>query len=247
MAIRTLIVDDEALARHRINRLLSEITSVEVVATADNGQQAIDSALKYQPDLVFMDIQMPVKSGLVAAKEIIEQLDRPPAIVFCTAFDQHAVDAFRLNAAAYLLKPVMIEDLQTAIQQAGALTQFQVSKLLEQKSIASTICIQHSNYIENILLGDILYFRSELKNVVAGLVGGAEVVVDYTLRDLENQFVNGFVRAHRNSLINTQQIVKLVRDQQSGKDMLELTGSKLRFEVSRRNLSAVKNCFTQDK
>ena len=246
MAIRTLIVDDEALARHRINRLLSEITSVEVVATADNGQQAIDSALKYQPDLVFMDIQMPVKSGLVAAKEIIEQLDRPPAIVFCTAFDQHAVDAFRLNAAAYLLKPVMIEDLQTAIQQAGALTQFQVSKLLEQKSIASTICIQHSNYIENILLGDILYFRSELKNVVAGLVGGAEVVVDYTLKDLENQFGGEFVRAHRNSLINKRQLIKLLRDQ-NGKDILKLSDSPLTFEVSRRNLLTVKKCFDSEQ
>ena len=246
MAIRTIIVDDEALARHRINRLLGEIGSVEVVATAENGQQAFDLVRKYQPDLLFMDIQMPIKSGLAAAHEIIEKIDQPPAIVFCTAFDQHAVEAFRLNAAAYLLKPVMLEDLRRAIEQAGELTQFQVSKLLQQESIVSSISIQRSNYVENVLMSDIFYFRSEQKNVVAGLREGIEVVVDYTLKDLENQFANDFVRAHRNSLINKQQIIKLVRDQ-SGKDLLELSGSKPQFEVSRRNLSAVKACFDQDK
>jgi len=246
MAIRTIIVDDEALARHRINRLLGEVASVEVVATAINGQQAIDLAIKYQPDLIFMDIQMPIKSGLVAAQEIVERMNQPPAIVFCTAFDQHAVEAFRLNAAAYLLKPVMLEDLHRAIEQAGVLSQFQVSKLLQQETIASTISIQRSNYVENILLNDIQYFRAEQKSVVAGLADGSEVVVDYTLKDLQHQFGNDFMRAHRNSLINKQQIVKLVRDE-SGKDWLQLSESSLRFEVSRRNLSAVKGCFSQDK
>ena len=242
MATRILIVDDEALARHRIKRLLGGVDSVEIIASAENGQQAVDLSLKHQPDLIFMDIQMPIKSGLVAAKEIIEQQQNPPSIVFCTAFDQHAVDAFKLNAAAYLLKPVMQDDLVQAIEQAGELSKFQLLQLESHSMAVPAISVQHASYVEKLLLSDILYFRSEQKNVVAGMKNNSELIVDYTLKELESQYSVFLIRAHRNSLVNKNAVLKLTRDD-GGQDFLELHGTDLHFEVSRRNLAAVKGCF----
>jgi two-component system LytT family response regulator/two-component system response regulator LytT len=117
MDLRTLIVDDEQLARDELGYLLGEIGGVEVIAQAGNGVEALDTINRLQPDLVFLDVQMPGLTGFEVARRL---LDRGPTshIIFVTAYDQHAIEAFEVNAVDYLLKPVDPSRLEVALQRA---------------------------------------------------------------------------------------------------------------------------------
>jgi two-component system LytT family response regulator/two-component system response regulator LytT len=116
-ALRALIVDDEQLAREELCYLLDEIGGVAVVGQASNGPDAIAAVGTLSPDLVFLDVQMPGLTGFEVARSLTQQ-QRVPAIVFVTAFDQHAISAFEVNAVDYLLKPVEAARLETAVQRA---------------------------------------------------------------------------------------------------------------------------------
>jgi two-component system, LytTR family, response regulator AlgR len=120
-----LICDDESLAIERLSRLVTQMGH-QVVATASHGQQAIDLAQSLEPDVILLDIQMPEMDGLACAQHLRE-LDPMPAIVFCTAYDHHALDAFKSNAEGYLLKPVMQQELQQVLDHLVKLTQAQMS------------------------------------------------------------------------------------------------------------------------
>ena len=109
-----LICDDEPLAIERLARLVSQLGHT-VVATATHGQQALDLAHQHEPDVILLDIQMPEMDGLHCAQHL-RQLDPMPAIVFCTAYDNHALDAFKSNAEGYLLKPVMQQELAQGVE-----------------------------------------------------------------------------------------------------------------------------------
>lgn len=126
-----LICDDEPLAVERLSRLVSQLGH-DVVATASHGRQAIDLAHQYEPDVILLDIQMPEMNGLACAQHL-RQLDPMPAIVFCTAYDQHALDAFKSNAEGYLLKPVMQQELAQVLEHLTKLTQAQMSQLKQKK------------------------------------------------------------------------------------------------------------------
>ena len=112
MSLRVLIVDDEAPARARLRQLLAGIGDVDVAGEAEDGAQALEQIAALRPDVVLLDIQMPGGTGLEVAGSLGED---GPAVVFCTAFDQYAVDAFELHAADYLLKPVSRVRLQAAL------------------------------------------------------------------------------------------------------------------------------------
>ena len=243
MLIRTLIVDDEPLARNRLNRLLSEISSIEVLAMADNGQQAIELVRTMQVDLVFLDINMPIKNGLQAATEIVTEQAKPPAIIFCTAYDEYAIEAFKTQAVAYLMKPISKETLQQAIDKATKLNQLQINHLLNANAEQdqTLVAIQQAGFIQNYALDDLLYFRAEKKHVVAGLRDGKEVVIDYTLKTLETEYPDYYLRIHRNCLVNKSCIRSLMRDEQGSYVLLNDTHQ--RFMVSRRHLAGVKRCF----
>src|SRR5215510_11051315 len=117
-ALRTLLVDDEQPARERLRQLLAASPEIDIVGEAEDGIQAIERIGELSPDLVLLDIQMPGCSGL----EVAASLGRPrPAIIFCTAFDQYAVDAFELHAVDYLLKPVNRARLHAALERVGQL------------------------------------------------------------------------------------------------------------------------------
>ena len=117
--IRTLVIDDEQPARERLKQLLSAHPDVEVVGEADDGVQAAEKIAELAPDLVLLDIQMPGASGL----DVAASLGKPrPAVIFCTAFDQYAVDAFELSALDYLLKPVNRARLAAALDRVRAAT-----------------------------------------------------------------------------------------------------------------------------
>lgn len=246
MAIQTLIVDDEPLARARLARLLSTIPDVEVVAICDNGQQAVDHYTQHKPDLVLMDIQMPVKTGIEAAAEIMQLAENPPSIIFCTAYDEYALKAFQLSAAAYLLKPISGQQLQQAVAEATKLTQLQINVLAEQTSSKQSLIISHSNQAERVDFDDICYFRSEAKNVLAGLSNGSEIVVEQTLTQLEQKFKAHLLRLHRSTLVNRAKLQRLSRDS-DGNDVVELVGCDQAFTVSRRLSSNVRHAFSSIK
>ena len=115
MTIKAVAIDDEPLARARLVRLLT-MQGVDVIAQGENGQQAIDLVFENDDvDILFIDINMPIKTGLQAVNDICSTHLDPPAIVFCTAYDEYALDAFKTNAVAYLLKPIQAEDIANAI------------------------------------------------------------------------------------------------------------------------------------
>ena len=242
--IRTIIIDDEPLARSRLNRLLGSMDDVAIVGMGENGQQAIDLVQQQTVDLILMDINMPIKNGLQAAKEIVEQHERAPAIIFCTAHDEYALQAFDAHAASYLLKPVDQAQLQQAVRKAASLSQLQLRSLMQASAAPtdSQIAIQHGGFIENHSIEQILYFRAEAKNVVAGMLDNKQVVISRTLKELEADLDQQFVRVHRNTLVNRQHLLKLSRNAK-GHAIIELRGCSDRFAVSRRHLPAVKECF----
>ena len=119
--LKILIVDDEAPARRRLRELLAEVENIQIIGEASNGREALASIDDIRPDLLLLDIRMPEMDGIEAA-EHMQKLGQPPAIVFTTAYDAHALEAFDKNAVDYLLKPIRLERLQKAIQKARLAT-----------------------------------------------------------------------------------------------------------------------------
>ena len=240
MILRAIVVDDEPLARQRVERLLNKL-GVSVVAQGDNGERAIELAKTYQSDLLFLDINMPIKNGLAAAREIVK-LEQSPAIIFCTAYDEFAIEAFNSSATAYLLKPITEEDLRRALDKAKQVSQMQMHALLNNFNDADAIVIKYANHQNRKLISKILYFRSCDKHVVAGMIGQGEAVVDYTLKRLAAKLGEGFVRTHNSSLLNTRYLSKLIRID-NGLAHVRLRECDRVFPVSRRHLAAVKKYF----
>lgn len=240
MKIRTVIADDEPLARARLNRLLSQNESIEIVGVAENGSQAVELSLQHKPDLIFLDIQMPIKTGITAAKEIVDQSNNSPSIVFCTAYDEYAINAFELNAAAYLLKPVSAGDLNNAVKKASQLSRLQLAAMADLEKPKTVVISQHGT-MQRINLDEVCYFRSEEKQVIGGLLSGDEIIVDLTLSELEQKYSESLLRLHRSCLVNRDKLKALVKE--DGHDFVELNDCSQRFAVSRRSLVEVKNAF----
>jgi len=241
MTIKAIAIDDEPLARARLVRLLS-MQGVNVVAQGENGQQAIELVSKHDIDILFIDINMPIKTGMQAVTEICETYQDPPAIVFCTAYDEHALDAFKTDAVAYLLKPIQAEDIASAIEKASSVNKFQRANLFEQEAGNKTIPVHHDGVLQNLPVTRFLFFKSENKHVFGILDSGKELLIDDTLKNLAEQFEATFVRTHRATLMNKQQASELIR-QDSGAVFIQLRDSDISLPVSRRHLSEVKKCF----
>jgi len=240
MTIQAIVVDDEPLARTRLKRLLVA-ESADVVAQGVNGQEAVDLVRAHSVDMLFIDINMPIKNGLQAAEEI-SLMEKPPAIVFCTAYDQYAIAAFKTNAVAYLLKPVQTRDIREAITKAAVLNRFQINQLLDQRTLVNSLSVHYQGALQNVPSNEFVYFRSVDKNVYATLSNGDEILVDKTLKKLEADLGDEFVRVHRAALMNKQQALKLIKGD-DGKVSVVLKSVDVSLPVSRRHLSEVKQCF----
>jgi len=242
MTIKAIAVDDEPLARARLVRLLT-MQGVKVIAQGENGQQAIDLVFENKDvDILFIDINMPIKTGLQAVNDICATHQDPPAIVFCTAYDEYALDAFKTNAVAYLLKPIQAEDIANAIEKASHVNKFQRTNLFEQESGNKTIAVHHEGVLQNLPVTRFLFFKSENKNVFGILDNGQELLIDNTLKNLAEQFDSDFVRTHRATLMNKKQASSLLKEE-SGAVFVKLKDSEFNLPVSRRHLSEVKKCF----
>ena len=237
-----LIVDDEALARQRLVRMVEKIEGFSVVAEADGADEAMAAIAAHDPDIVLLDIQMPGRDGLSLARDIAA-LEDPPAIIFCTAYDQYALDAFGTNAVGYLLKPVKAEQLLQVLEKATKLNKIQ--RVAAQKNPASKkdtqrthISAKTSRGVELIPLDDVRYFLADHKYVTVYHRHG-EHLLDETLKELEEEFNGRFVRIHRNSLVAIKHIEALERTTQ-GQYQVRLADTDMRPVISRRHVSDLK-------
>lgn len=237
--LRVMIVDDELLARKRLRRMLDELDDVEVVVEAENGRDAIERAAGGKPDLVFMDIEMPLMNGLDAARQLA-QLSPAPALIFCTAYDQHALAAFDAAAVAYLLKPVERAKLRAAVSRASSLNQAQLAQLQLPAEGSAYVLISGNQGMEKLALDDILVLRADQKYVVAVHRGGESLLSD-SLQQLEQRWPRHFVRAHRNTLIAVSYLQGLERSATG--HVAVIRGSAQRPAISRRHLQDVKNAL----
>lgn len=237
-----LIVDDEPLARQRLLRMVEKIEGFAVVAEADNAEDALVAITQYDPDIVLLDIRMPGRDGLSLAQDIAE-LEDAPAVIFCTAFDQYALDAFGTNAVGYLLKPVKAEQLLQVLEKAKKLNKIQ--RVAAQKDGKPRPEVQRTHIaaktrrgVELIPLDDVRYFLADQKYVTVYHRSG-EHLLDETLKELEEEFSARFVRVHRNSLVSVKHIEALERNAQ-GQYQVRLADTELRPVISRRHVSDLK-------
>lgn len=236
-----LIVDDEQLARERLVRMVEKMPIVERILEAENADDAMSLISHEDPDLILLDIRMPGKDGLTLAHEL-SRLDDAPAIVFCTAYDTHAIDAFGTTAVGYLLKPVKAEQLLQVLEKAQKLNKVQRVAAQEKSTNPSTqrqhISAKTHRGMELIPLKDIRYFIADQKYVTVYHLQG-EHLLDETLKELQDEFAEKFVRIHRNALVSKQHIEALERDPQ-GQFHIRLTNMQTRPLVSRRHVGDIK-------
>ena len=203
MLLNILIADDEAPARNRLRDLLGDIKHVSIVAEAKNGIEAIDLALQTKPDLMLLDIRMPVMDGIEAAQHA-QKLEPKPHIIFTTAFDAYAIKAFDLNAIDYLLKPIRLERLQAAINKAHDLQAIQQTKqiaaLQPLQKMRSHLSIHERGRVLLVPIETIIYLRAELKYITVRTIE-REYLIEESLTNLEAEFGERFIRLHRNSLV----------------------------------------------
>lgn len=199
MTIKLIIADDETPARNRLRELLSDIENVQVVAEAKNGREVLNLAADHHPDILLLDIRMPDMDGIEAAQHL-QKMTAPPAVIFTTAYDNYALQAFDLNAVDYLLKPIRLERLQTAIHKARALQPKQLEAIAPLSPKRSHISISERGRIMLIPVVDIIFLRAELKYITVR-TKEKEYLLEESLNHLEQEFGNIFIRLHRNCLV----------------------------------------------
>jgi two-component system response regulator LytT len=224
-ALRVMVVDDEQLARDELCYQLGQLSEVEVVAQAGNGLEALSAVDRHDPDLVFLDIQMPGLSGFEVARRLLEREEQQsPALVFVTAFDQHAIEAFEVNAVDYLLKPVDAARLEQALARArrrlssdrgGDPVNDQIERIVKMMANRQIrrdqVAVKVADRFLLVQAEEIIYasLADESINIVTGQVAGTS---NYrTLDELQARLdPEVFWRVHRSHLVNINKIKEIV-------------------------------------
>ncbi len=231
MKLRVLVVDDEPPARERLSRLVEELPDAELAGVASTGEEALLLAGSLRPEVVLLDIRMPGMDGLEAAHHLA-RMPEPPAVIFTTAYEQHALEAFDAQAAGYLLKPVRPEKLQEALARARRPTRAQLSRIAEGAGgPRRRIAVRVRDELRLIPIESVLCFIAEQKYTTLRHVGGEELIEE-SLKELEDEFAARFVRVHRNSLVAIEHVECLERDAEGHHTVRLRNGGSL--AVSRR-------------
>lgn len=238
MALKVLIVDDEALARERLRSLLAEIDDVEVVGEAVTGEQGLQSAIDLSPDVVLLDVRMPGMDGIEAARHL-NVMPEPPAVIFATAYDEYAVNAFDAQAVGYLLKPIRKEKLAAALAQASRLTRPQLQKIAASGSERRThVAARHREGLRLIPVEEVQFFFADQKYTTVRHLKGEDLIED-SLRTLEDELGSAFVRVHRNALVSVRFLERIERNA-DGQYLVYLRGCEAPLQVSRRMASELR-------
>ena len=263
--LRTIIVDDEPLALKLLRTVLSEIADVEIVAECSNGKQAVEAATELEPELIFLDIQMPSMNGFDVIKSL--QTDIMPMVVFVTAYDQYAVDAFDLHAVDYVLKPLDSARIARSVERAidrlkndvdrsfkspliGAIEE--ISERASKEKTDETVnnlpdgmkrklLVRDSGVVKVIPFDDIDWVDAAGDYMCVHAVGETHVIRS-TLRDLMTKLDdNLFVRIHRSTIVNVERVVS-VTPLQKGGSLLHLTQGES-LKVSRNYRDSIRKFF----
>lgn len=240
--MKILIVDDEPLARSRLRDLLDDIGDHQIVGEASNGREALAQVAQLCPDLVLLDIRMPELNGLEVALHL-SHFENAPAVIFTTAYDEHALKAFEANAIDYLLKPIRSSRLEQALSKVHRPIQRQaITQANGDPQGRQHICAHHRGGLKLIPISEIIYFQADSKYVSVYFQGG-EVLIDDPLKELAQEFSHCFTRIHRRTLVANAFIEGLSKDAQ-GQCLLKLREIDTLFEISRRQLPMVRRLVT---
>lgn len=228
--MRVLIVDDEPLARARLAALLGDCAGAEIVGSLGDGEAALAALDELQPDVLLLDINMPGTDGVALAQRLAGRTR--PQVIFCTAYEAHALKAFELGAADYLLKPVRLDRLREALQRA--------QRRLADAPREPTAYLYGRLRGEQvrIALDEVICLLAEEKYVVVQHRRG-ELLIEDSLRQLEEAYPDQLIRLHRNCLVPPPRLLGL-KTLADGRVLARLDGSELAPEISRRNLPAVR-------
>ena len=243
---KTIIIDDEQLARQRIKRLLKTYDEIEIIEEAENGEEGWKIIDQLKPDLIFLDIEMPILNGF----EMLGKLSHQPKVVFTTAYDQYAIKAFEEGSIDYLLKPIEVERLDKTIKKLKqtnlAPAPVPIEELLRQiqgKKAIKTLTIKLGDKILLIKLSDIVHIQAEDKYVFLHTIDGKKHLTDFTLSLLETKLPEEFIRIHRSDMINTDYI-KEIRKGFNGALVFVLSNpAETRVTSSRSNSEALREKF----
>ena len=263
--LRTIIVDDEPLALKLLRTVLSEIADVEIVAECSNGKQAVEAATELEPELIFLDIQMPGMNGFDVIKSM--QAEIMPMVVFVTAYDQYAVDAFDVHAVDYVLKPLDSERIARSVDRAidrlkndvdrsfkspliGAIEEIseRASKEKTDESVNNLpdgmkrkLLVRDSGVVKVIPFDDIDWVDAAGDYMCVHAVGETHVIRS-TLRDLMTKLDdNLFVRIHRSTIVNVERVVSVTPLQKGGSLLHLAQGESLK--VSRNYRDSIRKFF----
>ncbi len=252
--LSVLIVDDEQLARDELSFLLRSFPQVEVVATASNGPEAIALIEEHEPDLVFMDVQMPGLDGLSVVRKLIEGGSRLPQFIFATAYDQYAVEAFEVNAVDYLLKPIDKDRLAMSLERAQARLEApsqgtsRMEQLLEQLQSSvrprTKLLVKSSNRMFLVDANDVIYatIQDGLISIVSTYIEGHS---NYrTIEELQSNLdPDSFWRVHRSYLVNINRIKEVVPWFKSSYQLRMSDKKQTEIPVSRAQTKRLRELF----
>jgi two-component system, LytTR family, response regulator AlgR len=226
--LRALVVDDERPARERLMALLRELDQVEVVGEARDAAEALRQLDQLEPELLYLDVRMPGMSGLELARHLAG-LEEPPAVIFTTAHDEHAMEAFEAEAVGYLLKPVRKEKLAAATERAQRLTTQQLDAVAAPRT---HLAVRARDGVRLLRVEDIICLLAEQKYTTVRHTGGEDLIED-SLRTLEDELGARFLRVHRSALVNREFIASVERNE-DGTHLIRLRGMPEPLPVSRR-------------
>jgi two-component system response regulator AlgR len=239
LTMNVLIVDDEHLARQRLRKMLSTTAEYQIIGEAETGEDALRKTQAAQPDVVLMDIRMPGMDGIEAAS-YINKLDNPPAIIFTTAYSDHALSAFETHAIDYLLKPIKQNRLRAALEAAKRVNKAQMSQLRVDETVGSRekICVKSRGSLELIPIEEIIYFQADQKYVTLR-TAEQEYLIEESLKNLEEEFPRQFIRIHRNALV-AQHLLNGLTKNSEGRSCIRFTDVDDLLEISRRHLPLIR-------
>lgn len=235
--LNILIIDDEQPARDRLRRLLGEIPKCEVVGEAASSNHALECIRELSPEVLLLDISMPGMDGMALAR-VLQEGGASPAIIFCTAYQDQALNAFEVDALDYLVKPVRVERLELAIEKA-------------RRYLGGERGGEEEHYVRSTVGGKVILtpihrvicLVSEDKYTTVTHERGS-TVIDESLAELEQKYPELFFRIHRNALVSRKHLRGLERTNE-GHTLVLLSGTERKPEVSRRNISALRKLLSE--
>ncbi len=242
--MKVLIVDDEKPARDRLRQILDDEENYDVVGEAGNGHDAVSRVAELKPDVVLLDIRMPGLDGIETAHHL-NALGNPPAVVFTTAYDEYAVDAFEARAIGYVLKPVRRSRLVAALEHAARLAGNTLRELATDAQLDGPrqhVCARVHGELELIPVSDVRCFYADQKYVCV-LHDKGQALIDDSLKSLAEEFAERFVRIHRGALVAVDRIAGIEKTDDGKSRVVLRDGSQVddkELIISRRHVAEVR-------